>query len=186
MRKLFVLAIVVLTGCGKGDTSDPADYLSEKERAEALWKIVRYTAKVPPGANHQTKFKEEFDDYYKSVVADYKLLHLKPKKDDGYWFLISRPARSITPMVEGIGGSYLIQKDTLLEYDEAFRMWKMPDSSLSVKGKQMFDRMVAGKELSYYYPKFTGDQYIEVPDGRFVYDKQKRLWIDTTGPDLSK
>lgn len=175
--------MVVALACCKGNSSKPEDQLSEKESAQALWSIVHYAAKLPPGANHQNKFDHEFDEYYKAVVADYKWLAVRPK-DDGYYFLLSRPARSITPMVEGIGGTFLMKKDSLLEYEEIFRMWKMADTTLQVRGIQMFDRMVSGKDLSLYYPGITGDRFIEVPDGRFVYDKQKRLWIDTKAPEL--
>ncbi|HEX8061282.1 MAG TPA: hypothetical protein VF473_10125 [Cyclobacteriaceae bacterium] len=184
MRKLIVLILVALVGC-KSDSSDPTDHLSDKESAKVLWRIVHYAAKLPPAATHETKFKPEFDDYYKAVVADYKWLAIRPNDGQGYYFLFSRPARSITPMSEGIGGIFQLKGDSLVVYDEVFRMWKMPDTTLQVRGKQMFDRMVQGKDLSLYYPRITGDRYIEVPDGRFVYDKQRRLWVDTTAPVLN-
>jgi hypothetical protein len=181
MRKLIVLMLFIVGGC-KSD-GKPEDQIGENESSQALWSIAHYAAKVPPNATHQTKFKSDFDWYYKAVVADYKWLALKPKDGGGYYFLLSRPARSITPMFEGIGGTFLMKDDSLVEYEETFRMWKMPDTTLAVRGKQMFDRMVQGKDLSLYYPRITGDKYIEVPDGRFVFDKQKRLWVDTTAPD---
>jgi len=184
MRKLIVLMLVIAASC-KSDSSNPEDQISNKESSRALWSIVHYAAKLPPNATHETKFSPDFDWYYKAVVVDYKWLALKPKDDGGYYFIFSRPARSITPMFEGIAGTFKMKEDSLVEYDEIFRMWKMPDTTLQVRGKQMFDRMVQGKDLSLYYPRITGDKYIEVPDGRFVYDKQKRLWVDTTGPKLN-
>lgn len=174
MKKVFGLFALVLIGCGNN--------LSEKEKEQALWQIIHYASKLPPGATNETVFDKEFEEYYKLVVVDCKWLHISPNESNGYYFLISRPARSVTPMVEGIGGNFRMEGDSLVDYEEVFRMWKMPEADLDVKGKAMFDRMVAGKDLSMYYPKFTGDQYIEVPDGRFVYDKQKRRWHDTTGP----
>jgi hypothetical protein len=183
MRKCFLIITFAVAACNN-NSSDPADHLSKKDMDDALWEIVHYAAKRPPGALPEIVFDKEFEEYYRSVVTDYKWLHVRPNESNGYYFLISRPARSITPMVEGIAGSFRMQADSLVEYEEIFRMWKMPAADLDVKGKAMFDRMVAGNDLSVYYPKFTGDQYIEVPDGKFVYDNEKRQWLDTTGPDL--
>lgn len=178
MRKAYVLILLVLAAC----TED----LTEEDKEKALWQIVHYAAKLPPGATHENKFAQEHNEYYQRVVSDYKWLETRRKEGGGYYFLISRPARSRTPMVEGIGGTFRMEKDSLIEYEETFRMWKMPEADLYVKGRAMFERMVAGKDLSIYYPKFTGDQYIEFPNERFVYDKQKRRWRDTTGPNLSE
>lgn len=175
----------MLAGCNS-NSSEPTDYLSKKEMDEALWKIVHYAAKLAPGATHETTFEQQYDEYYRSVGADYKWLHVRPTQGKGYYFLLSRPARSRTPMVEGIAGTFRMEADSLVEYDEVFRMWKMPEADLHERGKAMFDRMVAGKDLSIYYPKFSGDKYIEFPDGRFVYDKEKRRWRDTTGPESVK
>lgn len=184
MRKVCVIFLLTLLSCQTD--------LTEKDKEQALGQIVRYAAKLPPGATHETKFRKEHDEYYKSVMSDYKWLDVSPGQDDEngkenmYYFLLSRPARSRTPMVEGIGGTFRMEKDSLIEYEEVFRMWKMPEADLNIKGKEMFDRMVAGKDLSIYYPKFTGDQYIEFPNEHFIYDKENRRWRDTTGPSKTK
>jgi hypothetical protein len=184
MRKLIALMLFAVAGC-KSDSTKPEDHISEKDSEKVLLTIAHYTSRLPPQATHQTKFDKEFDWYYESVAADYKWLAIKPKDNGGYYFLLSRPARSVTPMFEGIGGSFIMKNDSLLEYDEVFRMWKMPDTTLQVRGMQMFNRMVDGKDLSLYYPRITGDKFIEVPDGRFVFDKQKRLWVDTQAPVMN-
>jgi hypothetical protein len=181
MKRWFILIVFAAAACSK-NSSDPADHLSKKEMDDATWQIVHYAAKFPPGASLENVFDKEFEEYYHLVAVDFKWLQVRPTEGNSYYFLVSRPARSITPMVEGIGGTFRMEGDSLVEYEEVFRMWKMPEPDLAVKGKAMFDRMVAGKDLSMYYPKFTGDQYIEVPDGRFIYDKQNRRWRDTTGP----
>jgi len=176
--------MLLILGSCHGISRDPADHLSKETMDDAMLEIVHYAAKLAPGATHETKFEAQYDYYYKSVAAGYKWVHVQAKQDNGYYFLISRPARSLTPMDEGIGGTFLMKDDSLVTYEETFRMWKMPKENLEVKGKALFDRMVDGKDLSIYYPKFTGDQYIEVPDDHFVYDKEKRVWRDPTSPSL--
>jgi hypothetical protein len=174
---LFSLVLLVAIACAKSaDSGDPADHLNEFERKGLMMEIVHYAAKLPPQATHQNKFESRFDEYYSNVALDYKWLSLKSKDGGGYWFLVSRPARSITPMVEGIGGYFKVEKDTLVEYDELFRTWKMPEEVFLPRGKMLFERMVQGKDLSIYYPQFTGDQYIEFPNGQYVFDKERRMW----------
>lgn len=178
MKKLLVVVLLATVACSKNKSTDPADFLNEFERKGLMLEIVHYAAKLAPRASHETKFDPEFDDYYSSQAADYKWLEMAPRKEGGYYFLISRPARSITPMIEGIGGYFRIDKDSLVEYNEVFRTWKLPEDVFEPRGQMLFDRMVAGKDLSIYYPQFTGDQYIEFPDNRFVFDKEKRVWVD--------
>lgn len=180
LNGLFILVLLTAIACGEGNGSDPNDHMSEFEQKGLMTEVVHYAAKLPPNATHKTKFNSKFDEYYSSVAADYKWVSMKPGKNGGYFYLITRPARSINPMFEGIGGYFKIENDSLVEYDEVFRTWKLPQEDLDVKGKMLFDRMVEGKDLTIYYPKFTGDQYIEFPDGRYAFDKQKRVWIDLT------
>lgn len=161
--------LLAIFGCSGGS-------LSDAEKNAALWEMVHYAAKLAPGATQETKFESQHDEYYRSVVADYKWLQLEPKDDEQYYFLLSRPARSVTPMVEGIGGVFQYKNDTLASYEEIFRMWKMPEEDLAVRGKEMFDRMVAGKDLSMYYSKFSGDKYIEFPNENVHFDKDARVW----------
>lgn len=178
MRQILLLAFwLFLIACSSKQKSTN-DILASKVQDTVMWSIVHYAAKLAPAATHETKFNHEFDDYYKSVQADYKFLHLTFKNDETYYFLISRPARSITPMSEGIGGYFQFKNDTLIEYDEIFRTWKMPDTELAVRGKALFERMVSGADLSIYYTRYSGDKYIEFPDDRFYFDKQNRIWKD--------
>jgi hypothetical protein len=174
--------MLLILGSCHGNSSNPADHLSKEKMGDVMREIVHYAAKLAPGATHDTKFEEQYDLYYQGVAAEYKWMHIRSTQNNGYYFLISRPAKSLTPMAEGIGGTFFMKDDSLVAYEETFRMWKMSEENLQVKGKALFDRMVGGKDLSIYYSKFAGDEYIEFPDDRFVYDKEKRVWLDTARP----
>jgi len=160
--------------------------MSEYEQKGLMIDIVHYAAKLPPASTHKTKFEARHDEYYRNVAVDYKWLAMKPNGNSGYYFLISRPARSRIPMVEGIGGTFKIENDSLVEYDEVFRTWKMVPENFEPKGKMLFERMASGKDLSIYYPQFAGDQYIEFPNGRIVFDKSIRRWVDPTAPVIEE
>ena len=180
MKRSCVLLLLAAIACGKSNSDDPNDYLSEFERKGLMIEIVHYAAKLAPRAKHSTKFDPQFDEYYSAVATDYKWVAMRPRQEGGYYYLISRPARSINPMFEGIGGYFKVENDSLVEYDEVFRTWKLPQEDLDARGKMLFDRMVTGRDLSIYYTKFQGDKYIEFPDGKYVFDKEKRLWKDLT------
>lgn len=170
-----VLVLLVMAACTK-KTTNPNDYFSSEDQKKILWQVVHYASKLPPTATHETKFDPKFDDYYRRVLIDFEWKATKPDTLNGYYFLIFRPARSINPMFEGIGGRFVIAGDSLAEYEEIFRTWKMAHHDLGERGAMLFDRMTRGKDLSLYYSKYAGDKYIEFPDGKYFFDKQARRW----------
>lgn len=182
-----IFAVGLLLACKQKDSYDPLTYLSRSEQDSIIYKTIRYSAKLAPTSNHQTKFDTGFDSYYKSVAADYTFLYALKEEDGTLHFLIERPGRSITPLYEGIGGNLrLNERDSLIQYEEIFRMWKMPDKDLRERGKMLFQKMIQREDLTIYYPKQAGDAYIEFPDGRFSFDKQTRTWNDNVFNDSTQ
>jgi hypothetical protein len=178
LQYVFILALA-LSACKhkKNNPYDPDNYLTQQEQQDILWKTIRYSTKLPPGAKQETKFDTAFDWYYKRGVAEYDIRAWYKTENGDQYFLMTREARSITPMRESIGGKLrLDDRDSLVEYDEIFRTWKMPDSVLNTKYPMLFEKMVKGESLEPYYPQNAGDQYIEFPDGRYYFDKTMRRW----------
>jgi hypothetical protein len=176
--KIFVFILAPFLSCTVKDKYDPAQYLSKQDQDSLVYQTLRYSAKLPPTATHENKFSHTFNSYYKSLMSDHELKHYYVS-DTINFFLITRQARSITPMREGIGGK--IKIDTtgkIIVYEEVFRTWKMNIDSLETRGKNLFDIMVNGQDLSRYYSKYKRDQYIEYPDGRFYFDRVERRWHD--------
>lgn len=175
----IILAFVcLLTSCEQRNFS-PEHYLVKEDQEKIIAGIVRYAAKLPPMANEQTKFNSEFDDYYNAVATDYDIRRYFIDKDSIHYLLVTRAARSIKPMREGIGIKVRVAENGSFDaYEEVFRTWKMPDEMMETKYPVLFERMVDGKDLSDYYPKNKGDQYIEFPDGRFYFDTKARKWRD--------
>lgn len=189
MKSIFLgLGLVLLlVGCTGKDQTDPLTYWDRERQKEVALKFVRYSDKLAPLSNHNTKFNKEFDSYYKRLAEDYNFMLLKRESDGSYYFLFSRPAKSITPMFEGIAGQLkLNDADSLTVYNEIFRTWKMPDKELRERGKMLFDRMVTKHDLSIFYPKTAGDKYIEFPDGRFSFDIESRRWRDNIFSDSTQ
>lgn len=127
---------LLFVGCTDKQNTDPLTHWDRKKQKEVALKIVRYSDKLAPRASHATKFNEEFDPYYKKVAEDYVFMWIKPETDGSYYFLFSRPAKSITPMFEGIAGHLKINDtDSLVVYNEIFRTWKMSDKDSGSGGK---------------------------------------------------
>jgi hypothetical protein len=168
---------LVLVSC-KQDPYSPAQYLSDTGVKRVIRETIRYSTKLPPGATHENKFDPEFNQYYQLAEKEYDLRAWFPA-DTVVYFLMTRQARSVTPMREGIGGKIKYGKDhRLVFYEEVFRTWKMPDSLLNIRGRELFKAMVEGKDLTPYTAKYRGDQYIEFPDDRFYFDKAELKWRD--------
>lgn len=175
-----------LAGSCTTDPYRPDRFLTAGEQAKLIRESVYYSAKLPPNSNQTTKFSKDFDWYYDRAVQETGLIKYYKAEDGNHYFLMTRKARSITPMREGIGGKLRYDAaGKLLEYDEVFRTWKMVSDSLNVRGAMLFDRMVKGKDLSIYYSKFQGDRYIEFPDDRFYFDKESRRWKDMAFDSLN-
>lgn len=185
MKFLYTLLLLAAVACSSKDPLDPLTYFTREQQSEIIYKSIRYSAKLPPNCKHEIKFDTAFDYYYKRAAEEYSFLELSKDQDGVFNFLIARPARSITPMFEGIGGQLrLDQKDSLVVYNEVFRTWKMPYKDLTTKGAFLFDRMIKGEDLTLFYSKNAGDQYIEFPDDRFTYNVTLRRWRDNAFDSL--
>jgi hypothetical protein len=176
-----------LCQCTKRDEYAPQSFLPKIKQDTIIYNSIRYSAKLAPRSNHQTKFKREFDNYYRSVAADYSFMYLYKIDENDFNFLIQRPAKSITPLFEGIAGRLKLDKnDSIVFYEEIFRTWKMPYKDLQERGRLLFDRLVTNRDLTLFYSKYTGDKYIEFPDDRFHFDKSQRVWKDNAYDSMNQ
>ena len=183
---LLAFCLSCLAFCTKRDEYDPHSFLPKIKQDTIIYNSIRYSAKLPPGSNHRTKFKIEFDSYYRSVAADYSFMYLYKIDNNEFNFLLQRPAKSINPLFEGIGGRLQLDKnDSIVAYEEIFRTWKMPYKDLQERGRLLFDRLVTKRDLTLFYAKYTGDKYIEFPDDRFHFDKNQKVWKDNAYDSLN-
>ncbi len=183
--KTNVLIAVILLSCSamlqgcKKDSNSPALYFSPEQQALVIKQSIYYSVKLPPGATQETKFSREFDWYYDAALSEYDMRACFPEKDNHYYFLMTRKARSIWPAREAIGGKMEVdEKGKLLDYEEIYRTWKLTEDTLNERSFELFNLMKAGKDLTPYHAKFKGDRYIEFPDDRFYFDKLSRQWHD--------
>ena len=173
---LPVLIIFFLTGCGKPSYM-PADHLSLGAQEEFKWKIIRYAGRAPEGLTVAERFYPQYDTHYREQQKLHALDAYYEKKGTVY-FLLSRKAPSLFEKRVAIGGIVRFgSDDTIQQYEEVFRTWKMIPDTLNVRALLLFDKMVKGESLEAYYTKNSkGIEYIEFPDDRTYFDVQQRTW----------
>ena len=174
-----LMALLLIAGSCQKDFHDPDQFFSRDQQRKIIRQSVLYSTKLPPNATHETKYDSIFNWYYDIATAEYDIRACKPIGDGKYYYLMTRKARSIWPAREAIGGTFKVdQQDSLLDYNEEFRTWKMAEDSLNVRAFELFDLMVAGNDLAPYRTKYKGDRYIEFPDDRWYFNKKDKRWRD--------
>lgn len=185
MRFLLFLAIaLLLQSCGQSAQNSKANQivnLSEAEKESFINNIIRFIGKMPDQASPKTKFHSLFDEHYEKLLKDHKLEAYYKTTDGKEYFLITRTAPSIHVKRVALGG-YVVydQNGKLQEMAEVFRTWKKTPDELLPIAELLFAKMIAGEDLSSYYPENSGnEEIIEFPNAEVFYDKEARTWVST-------
>jgi hypothetical protein len=178
---LLLLFAIVFIACGKKEANyDKKNCLTKAEEQAFLYEMVRYANKHAPEANANTMFNHSFDWYYDKAIQESELwwCYFDASKKT-YRVFVSRDARSIVPMKEGIAIAFSFNEKKKLEmYQEEFRTWKMPKDTLQSRGAFLFQTWIEGGNLNVYTSKFQQDKFIEFPNDQFVFDTVLRRWHD--------
>jgi hypothetical protein len=174
----FAVSIFLMEGCTSGKNRyDPDHYLNGREKDVLMSKIIRYTAKPPKKVADSLKFSKAHEAYYNQQMARHQLIAFHCNRNGEQFFLITRPAPSLTPKYVATGGKLKMdEQGNLLEYEEVFRTWKLQYDTLRSRALYLFDLMVKGESLKPYYTKTAGFHYIEFPDDNVYFDKATREW----------
>ena len=181
-RYLIAGFSILIVACNSGvNDIKPDSYLSAAQQDSFKQSVIHYVAKMPKKANHENKKDSAFAEYYDDQAEKFELKNYWVDKKSGYnYFLLTRTAPSLAEKFVSTGGRllYSAAKDSIVEYEEIFRTWKMPKEELDKISEMLFREMIAGKDLSRYYPENSGEEYIiEFPGNGVVFDKAQRRWI---------
>lgn len=184
MRLAIALLLILVTACTSNISNQyKADRnLTESEKQEFVYEIIRYAGKLVAKASHETKFEQVFDMDYWSLAREHSLEYYYHDASTGeIYFSMNRIAPSIHIRKVGIGG--IIKKDennNIIYYEEIYRTWKMPEDELEKKNEVLFSLMVSSGDLSPYFPENSGEEeYIEFPNQHTYFDTENRLWVST-------
>lgn len=177
----YLFLALFITCCASREDYRPDSHLTAEAKDKTISTIIRYVAERPKKANDSTKFDSSFDEHYKEQAAAHQLTHYFFSPDGEHFFLIQRRAPSLYEKYVATGGRMRFDaNDSLVEYEEVFRTWKMPKDTLARRGAILFEKMVKGESLTPFLTANSGGvEYIEFPDPYVYYDKQARTWKST-------
>lgn len=181
MKKYCYIAIlsILFISCQKAKITSPSAYFNQKEQEDFKYKLVRYYEDLAPNASHLNKFDSTYKDYYTYKAKKSNLLYLyKVENSKTYYFAITKIAPSLTlKKVATLGYVTFDKNNSVSDYEEVARTWKMPQGELETKTKLLFEKMINKEDLSAYYPQNSSeDLFIEFPDATTFYNKSKRIW----------
>ncbi len=165
--------------CKQNIESNPSAYLNPEQIDYLKENTSRYYAGLSKKSTHKDKFDSKYDSYYKDQAQKHDLLYYYKDPDTNYeYFALTRIAPSVTLKKVAIVGRLLRKNNKIIDYEEKFRTWKMPEPELKEKTKKLFDLYILDKDLSEYETANSNPEfYIEFPDNNTYYDKNERVWI---------
>ncbi|KEO72168.1 hypothetical protein [Anditalea andensis] len=156
------------------------DQLSVAQQEETLYEMVRYFGKLPKkGADHDNKFEEKFDPYYKLHAKEHELIAYHKTSEGKEFFLLKKvaPSRFEKYFATGIEA---VRNDNgeIIHYNEVFRTWRLAEPEFTDRSMLLFDKMAKGEDLSPYYTHNSVEEYIEFPDKTIAFDTISRRWLN--------
>jgi hypothetical protein len=175
--KWLLFIIIIFSACQDKVQYNPEKYLSPEAQQQFLYKISRYTAKLPKRVSHQEKFNAKYDHYFREEIKKYRVQQYYIAADSTHYFLINRPAPSLYQKWVAIGGRLRYdQSGNIAAYEEVFRTWKMKEDDLNKKGYTLFETLIETGNVTAYLPDKTEDEWVEFPDARNYFDTASRRW----------
>lgn len=182
MKNNIILSVIfcflITISCEKQIDSNPSSYLKKAQIDLLKEETSRYYAELSKKSTHQDKFEPKYDAHYKEESKRHDLLYYYKDPATNYeYFALTRIAPSMTVKKVAIVGRFLKENNKIVDYEERFRTWKMPETELKEKTKKLFDLYVNDADLSQYETANSNPEFwIEFPDNNTYYDKQDRVW----------
>jgi hypothetical protein len=180
MKRIVVVVMIlwlIAGACSTKNNYQVSTHLTPQQQDEMMWKIIRYVGRAPEGLMFEERFYKPYDSIYQEQVKLHKF-DAYFIKGSTHYFLVSRRAPSLVDKRVATGGKFtLVDDNTITEYEEVFRTWKMVPDTLAKREMILFDNFVKGKSLEPYETRNSnGVEYIEFPDERTYFDKSTMQW----------
>lgn len=174
---ILVVAAFFMACSNPSDKYAPEKNLSPQELDANLWAIIRYLGKSPEGLTPAERFYVAYDSHYREQMKFHRV-DAWYVKDGTHYFLVSKPAPSVTEKRVATGGKVVFNDASgIKSYEEVFRTWRLTPDTLSKRSIILFDKMVRGESLKPYETRYSnGVEYIEFPDQQTYFDLNERAW----------
>lgn len=177
---LFAGLLVGIVACNSKKEADfsPEQYWTVEQQDSVMLRILPYLAKLPRKATHETKFEQQYQEYYMGLLSDFKFRALSPTTNGEFYFLMDRTAPSLYGKRIAVAGKLKVDLDTyaIEAYEEIFWTFKLKEPELTERSMFLFNELIAGKSLEPYLPMNSVEEYIEFPDLHNVYNAETRKW----------
>ena len=148
-------------------------YIPAEQYDTLLVDMVTYMGVKPRNTNHLTRHEPQHRDFYINQAQNYFLHSYYIADDDSHYYYMIRPARHHQYEHRAIGGKMKVDEAwRITEFEEIFATKPMSLHSLKELAANLFPEMVQDHEQIPYNVM----QWIEWPDDRCRYDKQKNEW----------
>lgn len=177
IKYCWILLVFSFSSCMSRNYSP--DQLAAEQQEQTLYEMVRYFGKLPKkGADHENKFEEKFDPYYKLHAKEHQLIAYHKSSGGKEYLLLKKVAPSRFEKFFATGIEVIRDdKGDITFYNEVFRTWRLAEPEYSQKSNMLFDKMVKGEDLTPYYTHNTNEEYIEFPDRTYAFDTKSRRWL---------
>ncbi len=171
MQALVVSALVITSMliCFVGCLSDNRPVVDE----DLLIDMVTYIGRKPPLATSETRFEPEFRDYYTTYAKAFEVVYFHVDGDGLHRYYLIRPARSMHGNRRGVGGMFRLENGKITDFEELFNTPVMDEDRLREIGLELFEEMRYKSHVDRF---LENRDYIEWPDERLSYDKEKFEW----------
>ena len=130
---LSIFYLLIIISCQKQIDINPQTYLNTNEIEQLKYQSARYYSQLNEKSNHENKFNQNFDEHYKKEAKKHQLLYYFKEKNTNYeYFALTRIAPSLKIKKVAIVGKLLRKNNKIIEYEEKFRTWKMPENELNI------------------------------------------------------
>jgi hypothetical protein len=171
---LFLMGIMLLSAC----KDEKSNYRFERnftrmQRDTLLVDMVTLIGKKPKTSDYITRHEPRFREYYKNLSKDFSMEFFHQADDTCYYYMI-RPARSVRGNTRGAGGKLTLDDQGRIDYfEESFNTPIYPREELERIGWRLFRELIEKRSIE---GLLWNVDYIEWPDERLKYDKEKREW----------
>ncbi len=176
MKKLIVLTgllLLIISCCSEGKYSITR-YHSQETIDTLLVNMVTLIGVKPITADWQTRHLPEHRSYYVNHAKQFSFDRYYISPNGVHYFFMVRPARHARGNQRGVGGKFRMNTNLeLYEFEELFNTPVMPYDQIIAKGREIFVEMINTGNVDNYVRK---KDFIEWPDDRLKYDKQKNEW----------
>ncbi len=177
-KPVIILLLALFFNCCSTEDRGVMEYNAESyipagKLDSLLTDIVTYIGPKPKYTDHITRHEARYRDFYSSLSEKYHIHSWYKDKDGNNYFFIIRPAKHSLYDERAVYGRLRLDEEyKITVFEELFVTRPMHRKELESASVELFPAALTS--LSDLGPELM--QFIEWPDERCMYDKEKHEW----------